>query len=325
MLLLLALGCGERAPEGTLLVLSERGGAPETWVLGAEERAVDGIPGAVYPAAADPRGTHALLVSAEEEGGHRERLWLVDLEGGAPVALTPPAGRIRNPAWSPDGSWLVFESDGASYRDLFRIDRDLTDLSRLTSAPHGSFEPAVGPDGRIAFGTSRDGNAEVYVMAADGSDPVRMTDHPHDDVRPGWSADGTLSWISHREGVARVWLHEGEARPLRPLQGPASDVDYAWSPDGSRLAVVVQIGPNDVDIHVIDRAGVELARIDGPGVQENPAWSPDGASLAYASSVDGDGDVWIARADGTAPRRITTTAGADWLPRWLPPAAHPRG
>lgn len=321
--LVLALGCGGEDPPGTLLVLSERGGVPATWVVGREERVLDGILGAVYPGPPDPRGTHALLVSAEEEGGHRERLWLVPLAGGSPVALTPAAGKVRKPAWSPDGSWIAFESDGASYRDIYRIDRDATNLLRLTDAEHGSFEPAVGPDGRIAFGTSRDGNAEIYVMGPDGSNQVRITDHPRDDVRPGWAADGTLAWISHRSGVPRVWLYDGEARPLRPDAGKATDVDHAWSPDGSRIAVVVQTAPQDLDIHVLDRSGAVVARIDGPGVQENPAWSPDGAWLAHASSIDGESDVWIVRADGTSPRRITTTPGADWLPRWLPTKESP--
>ena len=40
--------------------------------------------------------------------------------------------------------------------------------------------------GRIAFETYRDGNAEVYLMDADGSNLVNLTNHPADDIHPQW-------------------------------------------------------------------------------------------------------------------------------------------
>jgi TolB protein len=63
-----------------------------------------------FPAAPDPRGTHALIVAAFDEGDvHREQLLLLPLTGGDPLLLGPPAEAIRNPAWSPDGAFIVFE------------------------------------------------------------------------------------------------------------------------------------------------------------------------------------------------------------------------
>lgn len=352
--ILLSAGCGGGAPEappeapppeapvearapaalsapldGTLLLVSERSGGPEVWAVslsdGAENRVV-GEPGATFPAAPDPQGTHALVISVEEseEIGHREMLWLVALDGSDPRRLVPPAGMIRNPSWAPDGSWVALEADAASYRDLYRVDRAGGEATRLTSARHGSFEPAISPKGdRIVFGTSRDGNAEIYVMNADGSEQRRLTDSTADDTMPGWDPTGTtISWLSDQQGAPRVWLMDadgGNARPVRPL-GDARAVDhtYAWSPDGSRLAIAVQTGPKQIDIHVVDpNTGEQLALIGGPGVDEHPAWSPDGRYLAFSSARGGDTDIYVATADGSAMRRITTSVGPDWLPRWV--------
>ena len=48
--------------------------------------------------------------------------------------------------------------------------------------------PVWSPDGtQLAFFTDRDGNAEIYVMDADGSDPTRLTDHVEFDGFPAWS------------------------------------------------------------------------------------------------------------------------------------------
>ena len=42
-------------------------------------------------------------------------------------------------------------------------------------------------DGRIAFFSHRDGDAEIYVMNADGSDVVQLTYNEYSDYGPAWS------------------------------------------------------------------------------------------------------------------------------------------
>ncbi len=48
-----------------------------------------------------------------------------------------------------------------------------------------------GTNGKIAFSSNRDGNAEIYVMDADGGGQTRLTDNPAPDGEPAWSPDGT--------------------------------------------------------------------------------------------------------------------------------------
>ncbi|NIO48438.1 MAG: hypothetical protein GTN73_03215 [Candidatus Aminicenantes bacterium] len=40
---------------------------------------------------------------------------------------------------------------------------------------------------KIAFVSYRDGNAEIYVMNADGSEQTNLTNNPDDDWGPSWS------------------------------------------------------------------------------------------------------------------------------------------
>jgi Tol biopolymer transport system component len=47
-----------------------------------------------------------------------------------------------------------------------------------------------------------------------------------------------------------------------------------------------------------------------------PAWSPDGSRIAF-SSVRRDG-IWVMNADGTSPRRVTTSPSLDLEPTWSP-------
>ena len=68
--------------------------------------------------------------------------------------------------------------------------------------------PVYSPDGRkIAFGSSRSGDFEIYVMNADGSDVVRLTQSSGLDVRPAWSPDGKrIAFTSNRDGNYDIYI-----------------------------------------------------------------------------------------------------------------------
>jgi hypothetical protein len=96
-----------------------------------------------------------------------------------------------------NGEVYVMNEDGRALANL-------TNHSGIDGQVVNSVEgrPAWSPDGsRIAFVSSRDGNAEIYVMMADGSDPTNMTNDPGYDSFPKWSPDGGESRL-HRIAVA---------------------------------------------------------------------------------------------------------------------------
>jgi acylaminoacyl-peptidase len=125
-------------------------------------------------------------------------------------------------------------------------------------------DPRLSPDGRsVAFtvtrsAVGRDGyRASVWVAPMDGSAPARrLTYGPRSDAHARFSPDGrTLAFLSDRRlkvedepeleatkdrqdgtQVHLLPLDGGEARRLTDL--PRGVTDFAWSPDGSRLAVM---------------------------------------------------------------------------------------
>jgi Tol biopolymer transport system component len=315
------------APTGALLYAADgEGGDPTVHRVNADGRqdaALTVCRSAGFPGPADPRGELALVVCASgmAEVAHLEQLRVVPLAGGPAIDLGPPARTVRNPTWAPDGGWIVFESDVASFRDLYRVSRDGAELKRLTDEPAGNFEPSVDPTGsRLAFISSRDGNAEVYTSGVDGGELVRVTNDPADDMRPAWSPDGkTLAFLSMRGGAQRVWRVGADGVDPKPLVAAGVEVhtELAWAPDGSAIAVTVAPGPKQTRVDVVRLDGTVEASFGAPDKVSYPAWSADSAWLAL--SVDGsDGaDVVIATRDGKTRKRVTTAKGADWLPRWL--------
>ncbi len=181
-------------------------------------------------------------------------------EGYVEAVETAQVTGLENtyPAWSPDGSRIVFEStrDGPD-ADIFVMSADGSNLVQLTRNDAHDGTPAWTPDGGfIVFASERDGNEEVYRMRADGSSPVNLTRHPGADGRrvtdlPDWdtyptvSPDGTqLLWrrIAPTGGKSEsgrnsevFWmdLTTGERKNLSANQ--AYDGWPAWSPDGRRV------------------------------------------------------------------------------------------
>ncbi len=105
----------------------------------------------------------------------------------------------------------------------------------------------------------------------------------------------------------RVELHMLPAVTSGPL-------DPTWHPDGSALAYSMR---GDIWVQTI---GTDHARAitHGPGYHFEPAWSPDGQWIALAVDTNGQLDIAVVRADGTAFRRLTSDAAVDIQPAWTP-------
>jgi Tol biopolymer transport system component len=72
--------------------------------------------------------------------------------------------------------------------NVWVMNTDGTGKTNITKTPDASEQaPAFSPDGtKIAFAGTRDLNADVWKMGADGSDPTRLTDSPGPEFDPDW-------------------------------------------------------------------------------------------------------------------------------------------
>ncbi len=129
----------------------------------------------------DRDGLHLMTMAPDGTDQIQVTDWSLEVE-----ALDP--GLLMSPQWSPDGEWIAFAASSAlGDLDIFAVRADGTDLTNLTNYPGADDNPAYSPDGRlIAFRTDRDGNWEIYVMAADGSGAIDISQSPADECCPVW-------------------------------------------------------------------------------------------------------------------------------------------
>jgi serine/threonine-protein kinase len=120
-----------------------------------------------------------------------------------------------------------------------------------------------------------------------------------------FSRSGTFVYQSGKSRSPRTvqWLHKsGVLEPL--LSTPAAYDAVRLSPDGTRLALVIQESNPDIWVYHLERR--TLARLTLGGANEAPLWSRDGRHLAYLSGQN-SAIFWM-RADGSgdAPRLISS-------------------
>jgi RTX calcium-binding nonapeptide repeat (4 copies)/WD40-like Beta Propeller Repeat len=201
--------------------------------------------------------------------------------------------RGHDPAWSPDGTQILFTRAGW----LYTVGVDGRGLRRLRRG----WDAQWSPNGRqIAFQFGREGSGyDIYVADVDGSERVRLTDPDpwdcgrgarsgtHAASNPAWAPDlfedhgheGVIAFVAFVGCGANLGSSINESSPDRASQG----------------SLVEGGGP-------------------GKGGPFAPVWSPDGRAIAYYDEEAGSKGLWIKPIDGRARWIGANLVPFDWRP-----------
>ncbi|HEU4828624.1 MAG TPA: Ig-like domain-containing protein [Gemmatimonadales bacterium] len=236
-------------------------------------------------AAAEVFVTGDLLVSASRSGSAPQALAIQHFTPGESELVPILADSAANieAAYSPDRSRIAFSSDRGGTFDLYVMDADGANVTRLTSEPGSEGAPAWSPDGmRIFFTADRPGGTQVASVALDGSDLRVLTASSGGNRSPSVSADGrSVAFVSARDGNAEIYrMGPDGGNQRRVTNDDARDQSPRWLPDGSLLyvssrqrgAVIMRLGP----------AGA-VPVVESPDPILSLAAAPDGRRIAYVA------------------------------------------
>ena len=190
---------------------------------------------------------------------------------------TPSKGSGQNwlPVFSPDGKRIAFTSNRDGNPELYVMNRDGSDVRRLTNNPEIDTSPTFSPSGtQIAFASGRSGTPQVYVIGVDGAGLRRISQESYAD-RPTWSpAPYNEIAFTARTGpgfdIKILNIGTGETRQI--TFGEGTNESPAWAPNGRHLAFS-STRAGRLQIFTVDRDGRNLRQITREGNNQTPHWS----------------------------------------------------
>jgi len=178
-----------------------------------------------------------------------------------------------------------------------------------------------GQNGRIAYQSVQDGNAEIYSVNPDGTNPTRLTNDPAPDGTPAWSRDGTkIVFTSARDNHNHIFSMNADGAGVTQLTfGSPSDEEPTWAPEGTHVAYrSVPITTDALMIMNADGTGQHSIRTSSTSSYSDraPAWSPTGEPITFdIRNEPSSHEIWTISPDGSHLIRVTIDGSRpDWSP-----------
>jgi Tol biopolymer transport system component len=238
----------------------------------------------------------------------RDVLYVLDVAKQETVRrLELPLEGVTGPAWSPDGSKIVFSGLQGGLTDLYIVDADGHNLKRLTNDRHGDMQPSWSPDGKtIAFATDRGPDADFGILeltkfriALYHLETGRIEVLPNQsgqNINPQWAPDGkSIAFVSGRTGIQNIFLYDftdGEQYQLTNVIGGVTAVTQyspaiSWARQADRLAYTYYEDGN-YTVWVVDNPRLlkkEPYRETAPSVVAAAGTASDSAGVSDLAST----------------------------------------
>ena len=179
------------------------------------------------------------LVYISSQSGKRY-LWSINSDGSGAKQLSDGPHSDHDPMVTPDGRYIVFEASREGGHNIWRVDANGRNPTRLT---RGRFDgqPTCSRDSKwvVYVGNEDDRSPRLYKVPIEGGDPVRITDEFA--MQPEYSPDGKTIAYYRMDQKQRDQRHfviipaEGGAA-IKTIPAPKNYGNVLhWDPSGDAL------------------------------------------------------------------------------------------
>ena len=203
------------------------------------------------------------------------------------------AAFTQTPALRANGK-IAFTSDRDGNREIYVMNADGTNQSRLTNNSTVDDHPTFSPDGtKIAFVSEKPtGGFAIFIMSSDGTNKVEVT---------------SLLFNTTADPIWDAW-------------------GMSWSPDGNRIVFQEKVEPSSAlaypnDIFIVNVDGSNRHTLLGdPADDRQPSWSPDGSKILFSRAVSQfSHNLFTVKPDGTDLQPLANFPGeTDLSATWSP-------
>jgi len=214
-----------------------------------------------------------LMYSSERNRGWK--IYLFDLNDFKEKVLFSSKGLNLVGNTSPQDE-IAFSSSKDGNSEIFTINKNGTNLRKLTNSFGIDVSPVFSPDGtNIVFVSDRGGSPQIYIMDSNGRGIRRITFEGTYNTSPSWSPDGKwLAYVGMKDGKNQIFMIQSDGTGLRQLTFNGNNEGPSVSPDGLFLAF-----DSDRDgtrgVYIMRINGAEQKRVTPMDTKAMaPKWSP---------------------------------------------------
>ena len=219
---------------------------------------------------------------------------------------------------------IVFVSNRDGNDELYMMDYDGANQTRLTFNKWRDYMPAWSPDQRaIAFTSYRAGNPDLYILYPYEGKIVPVSTKGTN-FAAAFSPDGKkLAFCSTRDGNAEIYVANADGSNIRRITfNSAIDTAPSWSPTGREIAFTSD-RTGSPQLYLMDSEGGNVRKVSfGGDYLDSPAWSPDGERIVFVSRVNNFFDLYILNLKTNKITKLTETGARNESPSWSPDGRH---
>jgi Tol biopolymer transport system component len=235
-----------------------------------------------------------------------------------------PASTPAGFSWAPDGkSVALIRTLSSGSQELFIHGFESGVESQLTSDDAHIGGVCWTKDNNIIYSSSKDGNANIWIVPAEGGIPVKLSGGIGPDVAMNISGDGNAMLILRRRQLGVVSTADSNGAVTGHI--PVNNLDIrsvSISPDGGRLAFQA-LEPDPLKpvphLYLSGRDGADLRTVSpGNDIAGEPRWSPDGRWIAYCARsisepVDSERAYLVSTTQSGSPKSLGPAHAVWWL------------
>lgn len=222
-------------------------------------------------------------------------------------------------------SKIVFVSDRDGNDELYMMDYDGQNQTRLTFNRTRDYMPAWSADGRkIAYTSYAEMRVGLYLLDIYEGNRTEVISEGTN-FAPAFSPDGKkLAFCSTaQDGNSEIYVATSEGKDIKRLTfNSAIDTAPSWSPTNREIAFTSDRGGTP-QIYIMDAEGSNVRRVSfGGSYHDAPAWSPTGDRIAYVSRVDQIVDIFVLNLRTSQITKLTESNANNESPSWSPGGRH---
>ncbi len=287
----------------------------------------------------------ALLVTTSRNTNFAS-IYRMEIPSGRLKLLFSDAAKAVYPSLSPDGKWIAWTRGlladvirknykGAAHYDIYVAPSDFSGVpKKISDSDKNNMWPVWNKESSMVFYCSeRAGMMTVWRVPRDGGKPTQVVTNPPDSIRfltssrsanvLAYECDNKIGTTTINGGavqeVAAICRTDDKGKSkTNAVYVGTSAAEYALSPDGKKVALVVR---GDIFIANTDKPNDAKRLTDTPSQEQHIRWSPDGKTLVFESNRTGQNKLYGINIATKETIQLTKLAGTDTFPIYSPDGA----